>query len=210
MDSFADRSPWIILAAMAVYGLVHSVMASLPFKDLVYTLFGKAGERYYRLFYNLFSGITLVPILALAYALPDEEYYTIPEPWSYLTIALQVGALLLLSYSVVQTGAFEFAGLSQALGMRTKEALNTGGLYKFVRHPLYTFSMLFLWLSPTMTRNLAILYLSISLYFVAGAWFEERKLERMFGEEYRRYKARTPMLIPFLKWGADALEGEGE
>lgn len=201
MDLLANRSPWVILLATAIYGLVHTVMASLPFKDMVYTLFGKAGERYYRLFFNVFSTITLLPILALPYALPDEVLYTVPEPWTYLTIALQLLSLLLLTYSVVQTGAFQFAGFSQALGLKTEDDLNTAGLYRFVRHPLYTFSMLFLWLAPTMTRNQAILYFSFTLYFIIGAVFEERKLVKIFGDDYRRYQAATPMLVPFLKWG---------
>ena len=50
------NSPWFILVAFAGYGVVHSLMASLGFKDFVYALMGDLAERYYRLVYNIFSG----------------------------------------------------------------------------------------------------------------------------------------------------------
>jgi protein-S-isoprenylcysteine O-methyltransferase Ste14 len=72
----------------------------------------------------------------------------------------------------------------------------TGGLYHYVRHPLYTFSLLILWLSPTMTLNSFIVYLALTIYILIGIVFEERKLLREFGEEYANYRSITPMLIP--------------
>lgn len=193
-----DLSPWAIAAAAAVWGLIHSVMASIGFKDFLYTLIGKPAERYYRLFYSIFSVISLLPVLALGVMVPDQTLYTIPQPWATLTVIIQVIAVLLLSYSLLQTGAFQFVGLSQAIGLNKKETLNTGGLYRYVRHPLYTFGLLVLWLTPTMSRNTLILYAAFTIYIIVGAWFEERKLERTFGEDYRAYKKRTPFLIPFI------------
>ncbi|MGD2028182.1 MAG: isoprenylcysteine carboxylmethyltransferase family protein [Anaerolineales bacterium] len=184
--------------AVFVYGFIHSVMAATGFKQLVYRTFGDGAKRYYRLFYSLFSVITLLPVLALVFLIPDASLYTIPIPWIYLTIALQVLSGLLLFYSLLQTGALQFVGVSQALGLKHKDKLNTGGLYQFVRHPLYTFSLVFIWLTPVMTRNLLLLYASLTFYVIGGAVVEERKLQRTFGEAYRRYKAKTPFLIPFI------------
>jgi protein-S-isoprenylcysteine O-methyltransferase Ste14 len=191
-------SPWVIPVAVFVYGFIHSVMAATGFKQLVYRTFGDGAKRYYRLFYSLFSVITLLPVLALVFLIPDASLYTIPIPWIYLTIALQVLSGLLLFYSLLQTGALQFVGVSQALGLKHKDKLNTGGLYQFVRHPLYTFSLVFIWLTPVMTRNLLLLYASLTFYVIGGAVVEERKLQRTFGEAYRRYKAKTPFLIPFI------------
>jgi protein-S-isoprenylcysteine O-methyltransferase Ste14 len=193
-----EYSPWTIAAAAAVYGIVHSLMASIGFKDLLYTLFGKPAERYYRLFYSIFSVVTLLPVLALAALIPDQTLYTIPQPWATLAVIVQVAAVLLMSYSLMQTGAFQFVGLSQALGLGNKDKLNIGGLYRYMRHPLYTFSLIVLWLTPTMSRNMLILYAAFTVYFIIGALVEERKLERTFGEDYRKYKSRTPFLIPFI------------
>jgi protein-S-isoprenylcysteine O-methyltransferase Ste14 len=123
-------------------------------------------------------------------------------------MALQILSLLALSYSLIQTGIFSFIGLTQALGLEEEDKLNTRGLYRIVRHPLYTFSILVLWLTPTMTRNLAALYFAFSAYFVVGALVEERRLIKTFGQEYLDYKAKTPFLIPFLLWDDDENEEE--
>jgi protein-S-isoprenylcysteine O-methyltransferase Ste14 len=75
------------------------------------------------------------------------------------------------------------------------------GLYRWVRHPLYTAGLMFIWLSPVMSQNSLVVYIGITVYIIVGALFEERKLEREFGQEYARYKAITPMLIPGLFFG---------
>lgn len=192
------RGPLLILLAFGLYSVVHSLLASFAAKDLAETFFGKSGRRYYRLFFNIFGTLTLLPVLALPVLLPDKPLYTIRVPWLYITFVVQALAVLLLLYSVFQTGALDFLGFSQALALPTQDTLNTSGLYRYVRHPLYTFSMLFLWLTPVMTANLAALYLAISLYFTIGALFEERKLLRIFGAEYQSYQESTPMLLPRL------------
>ena len=48
--------------------------------------------------------------------------------------------------------------------------------------------------------------LCITAYFVIGAWFEERKLERVFGEAYSRYRSRVPGLLPFRGRALSATE----
>jgi methanethiol S-methyltransferase len=73
------------------------------------------------------------------------------------------------------------------------------GLYRYVRHPLYTCSILILWLVPVMTVNLLAFNLGATLYMTIGAFFEERKLVREFGGEYEAYRRHTPMLVPGLK-----------
>ena len=80
--------------------------------------------------------------------------------------------------------------------MPHSEQLNTKGLYRYMRHPLYTFTITFLWLTPVMTQNIAALYSAITLYAFIGAIFEERKLERIFGSAYQNYRRHTPMFIP--------------
>jgi protein-S-isoprenylcysteine O-methyltransferase Ste14 len=74
----------------------------------------------------------------------------------------------------------------------------TGGLYRWVRHPLYTAGLAFIWLTPIMTSNLLALNIGLTLYLILGAIYEERKLVREFGERYTRYQERVPMLIPRL------------
>jgi protein-S-isoprenylcysteine O-methyltransferase Ste14 len=107
-------------------------------------------------------------------------------------------AALCLLVAVLQTDSLYFVGLKQLFEEGKPGELVTGGFYKLVRHPIYTFSLLFLWLNPTMTVNSLVFYIGATLYFLIGAYFEERKLLREFGSVYAEYKAATPMLIPGL------------
>jgi len=189
-------SPFVIPAAALLYGFIHSLVAANGFKHLIYRILGDGAKKYYRLFYSIFASITLLPVLLLPVLIPDQVLYKIPEPLVYFTILVQIISVVLLIYSVMQTGALQFIGFSQVLGKSQAEQLRTGGLYRFVRHPLYTFSLLFLWLTPTMTRNFALLYAALTVYIIIGAVLEERKLLQTFGKAYQDYRAKTPFLIP--------------
>jgi protein-S-isoprenylcysteine O-methyltransferase Ste14 len=50
-----------------------------------------------------------------------------------------------------------------------------------------------------MTVNVLVINIFLTVYVIIGAYFEERKLRREFGQEYTDYVAVTPMFIPFLK-----------
>lgn len=199
---------FIILLAMAIWGAVHSVTASHFFKDMVRGAVGKGGMRLYRLGYNAFSALTLAPILYLAWTLPDQPLYDVPAPWRFVMMGGQALSLLMLFAAFLQTDALSFVGLSQLLGAgeQAQGPLVTRGLYRVVRHPLYTFSILFLWLSPSVSQNTFALYAGATLYFIIGAHFEERKLLRDFGEAYAEYKRKTPMLIPGLLFAKNRQE----
>jgi protein-S-isoprenylcysteine O-methyltransferase Ste14 len=77
--------------------------------------------------------------------------------------------------------------------------LVTRGLYCWMRHPLYTGGLLFIWFTPLMTRNLLALIVGLTLYLILGAFLEERRLLHEFGEAYAEYRRCVPMLIP-LPW----------
>jgi methanethiol S-methyltransferase len=193
---------WLILAIL-VWGVVHSITASLGFKDFLRRSIGDSFMRLYRLMYNVFSVVSFAPILYLMVALPDRSLYQTPPPWSYLMLAGQGLSALLLLVAVLQTDSLSFVGLRQLFEEEKPGELVTKGFYRLVRHPLYTFGLSFLWLSPKVSLNSFILYVSLTIYILVGAYFEERKLLREFGDEYKAYKSTTPMLVPFLKFGGN-------
>jgi len=191
-------SPLLIILAVFLYGVVHSLLALPRAKALARRWFGPAADRWYRLGYNLFGVISFLPVLALPALLPDQTLYTIPTPWSYLALAGQAAAVVMLAVGVMQTGAWKFLGLQQAFAPENQSPprLVLTGLYRWVRHPLYTAGLLFIWLIPVMTANLLALNIGLTIYLIVGALFEERKLVREFGEAYLQYRKVTPMLIP--------------
>jgi protein-S-isoprenylcysteine O-methyltransferase Ste14 len=193
-------SPLIILAAVLIYGFVHSLLASLGVKARLKQVFGRGTDRWYRLAYNAFAVITLLPILALPLLLDDMPLYRIPPPWLYFTTAVQVMALIGLGIGLLQTGIWSFLGFKQLLDIDQNQPpqMLTGGLYNWVRHPLYTAGLILIWMIPVMTYNLLALNLGLTVYLILGAIYEERKLVREFGDEYISYQGRVPMLIPGL------------
>lgn len=193
-------SPLIILAAITTYGLLHSWLASLQAKALARRGLGGAADRIYRLAYNLIAGISLLPVLVLPAVLPDHRLYTIPFPWTLLSLVIQALAALALLVGLLQTGVWSFIGLEQLLAPPDRQPpdLVVSGLYRWVRHPLYTAGLIFIWLTPVMTLNVLALNLGLSAYLFIGAYFEERKLLREFGQAYRSYQQRTPMFFPGL------------
>ncbi len=191
----------ILISAFAAWGIVHSLLASLALKDFFRKTFGDGFIRLYRLGYNIFSALSILPILWLMWILPNHTLYLIPAPWKYLMLAGQGVAAFLLLYGVLQTDTLSFVGLRQLVEPDGKPGtLVTSGLYRFVRHPLYSAGLLFLWLTPTMTVNQLIVYVCATIYIFIGAYFEERKLLREFGVAYAEYKAVTPMIIPGLRF----------
>ncbi|MEN4010621.1 MAG: isoprenylcysteine carboxylmethyltransferase family protein [Chloroflexota bacterium] len=192
---------WWILLAMALYGALHSLLAARRLKRWAEARWGASARRYYRLLYSLVAGLTLLPPLALVAILPDARLYAIPLPWSLLTGLLQLAGLAGVIYGVAQTGAGRFVGLDSALdegALRRPAPFVDHGLYRWVRHPLYTCSLLFLWLMPVMTCNLLALNLGVTAYFIIGSRFEEDKLLDEFGEAYAAYRRRTPAFLPRL------------
>jgi protein-S-isoprenylcysteine O-methyltransferase Ste14 len=188
------------MLSLVLWGIIHSLLASLFIKDLVRGLVGPTLFRLYRLGYNVFAAASFLPVLYLMRSLPDQWVYSVPPPWSYFFIGGQFLSALLLLLALTQTDVLSFIGLSQIYKNQESSALVTKGLYRYVRHPLYTFSLLFLWLTPTLTQNSIVVFLGATIYVLIGTWFEERKLIKNFGQAYAEYQLITPMLIPYPKF----------
>ena len=103
--------------------------------------------------------------------------------------------------AVAQTGVFRFVGLTQVLAGQPEEGgpLQVRGLYCYVRHPSYFFSLVVIWLTPLMTINLLAVYLLFTLYFYLGSLHEESRLVAEFGAAYEVYRQHVPRLVPRLR-----------
>jgi protein-S-isoprenylcysteine O-methyltransferase Ste14 len=181
-----------------LYAVLHSLLAGLPVKQRAKRIFGPTTDRWYRLAYNIFAVVTLLPLLPLLVLLPDKTLYIIPTPWRWLMITGQLLALVGLGVAFLQTDPLHFLGLAQLFVKQPAEtkSFRVHGFYNRVRHPLYFFSLLFLWLIPVMSVNLLVTYLLITVYFYIGSIYEEKRLLALFGATYQDYQRRVPRLIP--------------
>ena len=70
------------------------------------------------------------------------------------------------------------------------------GPYRWVRHPLYLFTIVIFWSCPLITTDRLLLNVLWTLWIVIGTMLEERELVEDFGDDYRDYQAKVPMLLP--------------
>lgn len=196
----------MFVLAFLGFAVLHSLLASRFVKDAVISRFPKM-RWYYRLLYNLLALLTLALVW---FAAPVESrlLYRVEPPAQYLLHVVQLAALAGLLMSVRHAGSFAFLGLQQMRDARSKTAaydldepathqLVVSGPFRYVRHPLYVFSIIFLIAHPVMTFKWALFTVCCIAYFVIGSGFEERRLAVRFGEAYARYRAQVPAFIPY-------------
>jgi protein-S-isoprenylcysteine O-methyltransferase Ste14 len=193
----------LILLAGTMFGIIHTALASLRVKNRARQRWGiRRVDRWYRLFFSLVAVLTFLPILALVPILPDRQLYTISVPWVWLTLGLQLVALAVFLLALIQTDVMRFIGLRQLLRggepipADQHERLVTSGPYRWVRHPLYSATIVILLLWPNMTANWAAFVVISTAYFYLGSIPEEEKLIEEFGDAYRRYQQVVPRLVP--------------
>jgi protein-S-isoprenylcysteine O-methyltransferase Ste14 len=189
------------LLLMSVFAVQHSVMARKQFKAW-WTQF--VPPQVERSTYVLLSSLALVLLFWQWRPMPA-PVWQIADP--YLAMAVTVlsfaGWLIVLT-STFLINHFELFGLQQVvnnLAGRSAPAarFRTPLYYKFVRHPLYLGFIIAFWAAPTMTVGRLLFAAVTTAYIFVGILLEERDLVELFGDEYRRYRQRVSMLVPWRK-----------
>lgn len=189
---------WWILLIGALYGVVHSALASNRVKYLAARSFRSLFPRHYRLFFTLVSGVTTLLYFGAVFLFPDQPLYRIRPPWLYLTLILQLAAGIGFIAALFQNSLLGFSGLASLFkkDVSREERLTTNGFYRYTRHPLYLFALIMFWLLPIVTWNILALAIGVTVYTLIGSLLEERRLAQQFGQAYLDYKKRTPWLLP--------------
>ena len=142
-------------------------------------------------------GMFVLPAIYVLGNQPRFASYPFQPVLAWLGVAVFAAALWLFRRTHKELGRH----WSVTLEIRDKHALVTDGIYSRIRHPMY--AAFWLWalaqalLLPNWIAGPAGLVGFVMLFFLRVGP-EERLMEETFGEEYRRYVARTGRIVPRL------------
>lgn len=142
-----------------------------------------------------FTGLGLLPFIYVATGFPRFANYPFQPLLAWIGAAVAAAALVLFHLTHRALGR----NWSVSLDLRESHRLVTGGVYRYVRHPMY--SAFWLWaiaqalLLPNAVAGLSGLIGFGTLYFFRVGQ-EERLMLDAFGAEYGDYMARTGRVVP--------------
>jgi protein-S-isoprenylcysteine O-methyltransferase Ste14 len=158
-------------------------------------------EDYHGILYTIASGVVLLTLVLFW----QESAKQLAAPEGIIRWLLR--AIFFLSIAGVVWGMktlelFDSFGFKPVLnrlhGTESKlSPLIIRGPYRWVRHPLYTFFLVMIWSCPDLTVDRLLFNVLFTIWMIIGAVLEERDLVAAFGEAYREYQRKVPMLIPY-------------
>jgi protein-S-isoprenylcysteine O-methyltransferase Ste14 len=197
---------YILLSLLWIgYCVVHSALISITVTDFLERALGDK-YRFYRLFFNAFSLIALVPLLMYSHSArwKTELLFTWEGHLRIIQYCLIALAVILILTGARHYSMLQFLGIRQILQARSGGSMTESGVFDssgvlgVVRHPWYVAVSILLWAKDLNLAGITI-NLVLSAYLVIGTLLEERKLALEFGDKYRRYQQQVSMFIP-LKW----------
>jgi len=194
------------------FAFIHSLCVTSFIKSLVKRLLGETFVRaFYRFIYTCFSLITTLIAIYFIALIPDVYLFRGPAWFRWMMHAVQIAGLIFGSLSFKAINSFEFVGISHAWKYVTKQEVKGDsegithtllvktGVYGIVRHPLYLAGIIIFTFEPIITRNWLAVSILADGYFVFGAFIEEKRLLKIFGNEYIEYMKQVPRFLPKLK-----------
>jgi methanethiol S-methyltransferase len=199
----ADAAPslagaGIDLGLLAVFALPHSLLARPRIKQKLRRWVPVEIER---------SSYVLVAALSLALVIWQWRplpavLWEMAEGWPRNAVfGLFAGGWVLSLAASKSLGHLRLFGLGAAWAFARGRAapepeLVTRGLYGVLRHPMYLGFLIGCWAAPRMSAGHLLFAVAMSAYVAIGIRFEERDLERRFGERFTAYRDRVGGFVP--------------
>jgi protein-S-isoprenylcysteine O-methyltransferase Ste14 len=188
----------LLACSWSLYCLLHSLLAALWFKQIARRWMGRQ-YKFYRLYYTVFAFAGLVAIMIYLFTMSSYRLFAISTATIIMGSVIAAFGLIIMFICILKY-FMQLSGIKGLIENRTNNELMITGIHKIVRHPLYAGTFIFIWglliLFPYL--SLFIVNIIVTVYTLIGLHFEEQKLEKEFGEAYKAYKQKVPMLIPKL------------
>ena len=151
--------------------------------------------------YAIASGVVLLSLLLL-WQRTEPLVISVQGPLRWCFYGALMASLAGFVWSSRSLGAFDALGiqpvLAQAKGTQAHDIpLTVRGAYRWVRHPIYTASLLLIWSQPDLTYDRILFNVTWTGWIIIGSFLEERDLVANFGAPYAEYQRKVPMLIPW-------------
>lgn len=142
------------------------------------------------------AGIAMIlPFFFIFTSLLDFADYHIPQCFGWIGTAVFAVALFLLWRSHADLGR-NWSAIPQ---IKQQHSLVTGGVYRYVRHPMYAAHLLWAIAQGLLLENWLAAWAFLLVFVPLYLWRvpkEEQLMIEQFGEQYRQYSARTGGIIP--------------
>ena len=203
LDMHLDESEvlWLDAGLSLLFFIQHSGMIRKPFHCRLARLIR---EEYAGAIYAIASGIVLLLVILLL----QTSTQTIITPSGFLRWSLRAiffFSLLGFYWGIKSLRFFDPFGLGPIFNRLqgrnpTPMPFTVAGPYCWVRRPFYLFMIMMIWSCPDLTMDRLLFNLLWTVWIVIGSYFEEIDLIVEFGEAYREYQKKVPMIVPLVKW----------
>ncbi len=152
--------------------------------------------------YVLLTVVVLVLLFRYWQPMPAVVWSVDAPLWSGLLTGLYFAGIGLVLLSTFLINHFELFGLLHGwMGFKNQEPPKprfvTPSLYKYIRHPLYLGWIIAFWATPYMTAGHLLFAAVWTIYIFVAVGYEERDMIALFGDKYRDYMAKVPVILPF-------------